>query len=93
MTKHLFGWQIMLAMDSLPMYRRLRLASALLTISPIGGVAMATHIEALERHFERPLLGDHAFLNHGLLGEDMELRVEAISGGRSVASHGRNAAW
>ena len=53
--------------------------------SYMGGVAMATHIEALERHFERPLYwATTHFLNHGLLGEDMELRVEAISGGRSV---------
>ena len=51
----------------------------------MGGVAMATHIEALERHFKRPLYwATTHFLNHGLLGEDMELRVEAISGGRSV---------
>jgi hypothetical protein len=49
----------------------------------MGGVAMATHIEALERHFERPLYwATTHFLNHGLLGEDMELHVEAVSGGR-----------
>jgi len=51
----------------------------------MGGVAMATHIDALERHFDRPLYwATIHFLNHGLLGEEMDLSVEALSGGRSV---------
>jgi len=52
----------------------------------MGGVAMATHVDALERHFARPLFwATIHFLNHGLLGEPMELNVQAVSGGRSVA--------
>lgn len=51
----------------------------------MGGMAMATHIDAMERHFEKPLLwATIHFLNHGLLGENMELTVEAVSGGRSI---------
>lgn len=51
----------------------------------MGGVAMATHVEALERHFGRPLYwATTHFLNHGLLGEEMHLTIEAVSGGRSV---------
>lgn len=51
----------------------------------MGGVAMATHIAALEQHFDKPLLwATIHFIHHGLLGEDMTLEVEAVSGGRSV---------
>lgn len=51
----------------------------------MGGAAMATHIWALEHHFDRPLYwATTQFLNHGLLGEKMELTVESVSGGRSV---------
>lgn len=51
----------------------------------MGGAAMATHIAAMEAHFDKPLLwATIHFLNHGLLGEDMALRVEPVSGGRSV---------
>lgn len=51
----------------------------------MGGAAMATHIDTLERHFDKPLYwATTHFLNHGLLGEAMQLTVEAVSGGRSV---------
>lgn len=51
----------------------------------MGGAAMATHIAALEQHFEKPLYwASIHFLNHGLLGEEMQLSLEAVSGGRSV---------
>ena len=51
----------------------------------MGGVAMATAVDALERHFEKPLLwATIHFLNHGMLGDDVTLSVEAVSGGRSV---------
>ncbi len=51
----------------------------------MGGAAMATHIDVLERYFDKPLYwATTHFLNHGMLGEDMQINVEAVSGGRSV---------
>ena len=51
----------------------------------MGGAAMATHIDALERYFDKPLLwATIQFLNHGMLGDDMTLHVEPVGGGRNV---------
>lgn len=51
----------------------------------MGGAAMASAIDALERHFEKPLLwATTHFLNHGMLGEAMTIEIEKASGGHSV---------
>lgn len=51
----------------------------------MGGVAMATHIDALQRHFEKPLLwATIQFLNHGMLYDDLDLSVSQVGGGRNV---------
>ena len=51
----------------------------------MGGVGMATHIDALQRFFDKPLLwATIQFLNHGMMGDDMVLDVETVSGGRNV---------
>ena len=60
----------------------------------MGGVGMATHIDALQRFFDKPLLwATIQFLNHGMLGDDMVLDVG--NGRRRAqcgASHGDHAA-
>lgn len=51
----------------------------------MGGAGMAAHIDALERHFDKPLLwATTQFLSHGLLDDEMDLTVEQLSGGRSI---------
>lgn len=51
----------------------------------MGGAGMAAHIDALERHFDKPLLwATTQFLSHGLLDDEMHLTVEQLSGGRSI---------
>jgi len=51
----------------------------------MGGVAMATHIDALQRYFDKPLLwATIQFLNHGMLGDQLTLAVEQVGGGRNV---------
>lgn len=51
----------------------------------MGGAGMACHIDALERHFDKPLLwATTQFLSHGLLGDALDLQLEQSSGGRSI---------
>ena len=51
----------------------------------MGGAAMATSLDAMQRAFEKPLLwATTHFLNHGMLDETFDIAVEAVSGGRSV---------
>lgn len=51
----------------------------------MGGAAMAAHIDALERHFDKPLLwATTQFLSHGRQGDTMRLTVEQLSAGRSI---------
>lgn len=51
----------------------------------MGGVGMATHVDALERYFDKPLLwATIHFLTHGMLGDDMSLEIEPVGGGRNV---------
>jgi len=51
----------------------------------MGGAAMATACDALERAMAKPLLwATTQFLNHGMLGEHFDIEVEAVSGGRRV---------
>lgn len=51
----------------------------------MGGVSMATHIDALQRFFDKPLLwATIQFLNPALLGDDMVLEIETVGGGRNV---------
>jgi len=51
----------------------------------MGGVAMAAAIEALERATDKPLLwATIQFLNHGYLGDEILIDVEATGGGRNV---------
>ena len=51
----------------------------------MGGVAMATAVEVLEHWSGKPLLwATIQFLNHGMLGDELFVEVERLSGGRSV---------
>ena len=51
----------------------------------MGGAAMATHVDALERYFEKPLLwATTQFLSHGMLANDLTLDVKQIGGGKNV---------
>ena len=51
----------------------------------MGGAAMATHVNALERYFEKPLLwATTQFLSHGMLANDLTLDVKQIGGGKNV---------
>lgn len=51
----------------------------------MGGVAMATHVDALERHFDKPLLWvTTQFLSHGMLDNELTLEVTQIGGGKNV---------
>lgn len=51
----------------------------------MGGVAMATHVDALERYFGKPLLWvTTQFLSHGMLDNELTLEVTQIGGGENV---------
>ena len=51
----------------------------------MGGVAMGTAVDALERTFGKPLLwAATQFLNHAFMGEDLRLEVVQEGGGKSV---------
>ena len=51
----------------------------------MGGVAMATHVDALERFFDKPLLWvTTQFLSHGMLDNELTLEVTQIGGGKNV---------
>ncbi len=51
----------------------------------MGGVGMASLIDALERRFDKPLLwATTHFLNHAMLGDTLHIETEQVSGGRSV---------
>lgn len=51
----------------------------------MGGVAMAAAIDALERATSKPLLwATIQFLNHGFLGDEIDINVEPVGGGRNV---------
>ena len=51
----------------------------------MGGAAMATHVDALERYFEKSLLwATTQFLSHGMLSNDLTLDVKQIGGGKNV---------
>ena len=51
----------------------------------MGGVALAATIETFERAFEKPLLWTTIqFLSHGMRGDDIQIELEAVGGGRSI---------
>ena len=51
----------------------------------MGGVGMAAAIAALETWSEKPLLWSTIqFVTHGMLGDDMELELEPVGGGKRV---------
>ncbi len=51
----------------------------------MGGVAMAAATDALERTTGKPLLwATIQFLSHGFLGDEIDIGVEAVGGGRNV---------
>ena len=51
----------------------------------MGGVAMASAIDALQRWSGKPVLWSTIqFLNHGMLGDDVDISVRQTSGGRSI---------
>ncbi|MBF2754926.1 MAG: hypothetical protein ISN29_06670 [Gammaproteobacteria bacterium AqS3] len=51
----------------------------------MGGAAMASAVDALERYFEKPLLWAAIhFLNAGFLDETVDIEVERVSGGAAL---------
>ena len=52
----------------------------------MGGAAMATAIDAMQRSLGKPLLwATTHFLNQGMLGEQFHVDVQLVAGGRSVS--------
>ena len=52
----------------------------------MGGVAMAAVVEAMEQVTGKPLLwATIQFLSHGMLGDEIDISVEPLSGGRTVS--------
>ena len=55
----------------------------------MGGVALASAIDALQTEFQKPLSWAHIqFHAHGMRGDDIEVDVARLSGGKSIVQAG-----